>query len=273
MKKILPVLFLLSALITGCLGQKEVLKFVVIPSEDASLTKEDWKGVVEYLSDGLGRTVELVVASDYTSVIEAMKYGHANLARLSPAGYVQAIEEGAKVEPLVTAVKTSTGQPGYHSFLIARAGTDISDLNSLTFAFVDVGSTSGYIIPSIYLDKQGIEPKNVLLAGSHNAVILAVKNGSVDIGAVAENRFDVALQEGVIDEGELVIVWESDMIPNVPIVAQASLSASLKEKITALFIDMPEGIVESTRVGESGYVKASDADYDSVREVMEYEGE
>jgi len=186
-------------------------------------------------------------------------------------GYVMATKEGAEIEPIVVAVKESTGQAGYYGYLVTRAGVDITNLNDMTFAFVDVGSTSGYIVPSIYLEKQGIEPKEILLAGSHGAVILAVKNRTVDVGAIADNRFNIAIQEGVIVEDEFAIIWKSVLIPNVPIAVQSSLPKYLKDRLTELFLNMPEEIVEYTQVGETGYVKASDTDYDSVREIMRYE--
>jgi len=267
MRTSLILLVLLTIILTLVACRPDTFKFVVIPSEDAAQTREQWKAITDYLSDGLGQTVELVTVADYTSAVEAMKYGHADMARLSAAGYVMAIDEGVDVEPLVAGVKMETGLPGYYAMLIALTETDISDLGSLTFAFVDVGSTSGYILPSLYLEEIGVDPKP-LFTGSHNASILALLNGSVDVVAVASNRVETAIKEGVMGKGEFQIVWKSKLVPNVPIVVQADLPQSTKNRLTSLFIDMPEEIVLAAMTNESGYVEVDDETYDTVRQSM-----
>jgi len=272
MKRIVLLLLLLIVLFSGC-TKKDALVFVIIPSEDAAMARDQWSSMIEYLSDGMGQEIDLLVASDYTAVAEAMRYGHADIARFSPAGYVMAVEEGADIEPLVVAIKKETGLPGYYALLVALADTDTSDLNALTFGFVDVGSTSGYVAPSIYLQDAGITLKNEMFAGSHNAAILAVKNGSVDVAAVASNRVATALAEGVLSEGEIKTVWQSPLIPNCPIAVQSAMSQRDKDTLTALFLDMPKEIVLAIATNESGYVKANDATYDPIREIMRYKGE
>jgi phosphonate transport system substrate-binding protein len=249
----------------------EPLTLAVIPSDDPGTTKADWEPVIEYLEAGLGRQIELHIVPDYTAVVEAMKYGWVDVARMSAKGYVQAIEEGAKVEAVAKAIRASTGQPGYYGYIVARADRKIADLNGVSFAFVDVGSTSGYVVPSVHLEKEGMKLGEVFMAGSHPAVILAVKNGMVDAGATANSRFDAALAEGVIVEGELEILWQSPLIPNPPIVVQSSMNEALKEQVTRLFLDMPQELVESIKgLKEIGYVEATDSDYDPIREIERF---
>ncbi|GAI40184.1 unnamed protein product, partial [marine sediment metagenome] len=54
----------------------------------------------------------------------------------------------------------------------------------------------------------GIDPEkdfDASFAGSHSAVIEAVKAGQVDAGATCDNRIEDALEAGVIEEGEIFI--------------------------------------------------------------------
>ena len=269
MKKFLLVLALLSVLLVSCM-KKETLSFVVIPSEDAMLARSQWEPMMSYLGEGMGREVDLIVASDYAAVVEAMRYGHADIARLSPVGYVTAISEGAEIEPLVVGVKLETGLPGYYAYLVARAKTDVSDLSSLTFAFVDPSSTSGYVVPAIHLEEQGIEPADVLFAGSHQAAILAVQNGSVDVAAVASNRLETALSEGVIQDGELEIIWQSPLIPNCPVAVQSSMPDRDRARLKELLLNAPGDVILSTGINETYYVEASDEIYDPIREILQF---
>lgn len=239
---------------------------VVIPAEAELLTKEQFTPFVEYLSEEIGQAVELKTVADYTAVVEAMKYGHADIARFGPFSYVLATQE-ADVEAIVVAIKKKTGKPNYRALLIAREA--VTDFNGRTMAYTDVGSTSGYLIPATYIQTSSIELGEVFFAGSHGAVIEAVKNGTVDLGAVADNRYYIALEEGIITEGEIVIVWQSDLIPNSPVAVQKSMDAELKQRITEAFLSAPRELVEGLGIGEIGYVLASDNDYEVIRAVQE----
>lgn len=251
--------------------EPEPLVFVVLPAEESSLTKEQFAPLVEYLSDGLGTEVELMTVTDYTAVIEALKYGHADFARLSSGAYIQATEE-ADVEVLAVAVKKKTGKPDYTSLIITLADSDVTDLNGVSLAYVDVGSTSGYLVPSTYIIKGGIELGTEFFAGSHSAVIEAVRNGTVDAGCIADNRYYVAIEEGVITEDDFTILWQSDPIPNAPIVVQCAMDPELRERLLVLFLDASQELVEHLGIGEISYVVAIDSDYDSIREIFEVHG-
>lgn len=265
MKRITVLLIILLGLLTACRPEAKPLKYVIIPAEDAARSEEQFTPFIEYLSQAIEQEVELMLVADYTAVVEAMKYGHADVARFGPFSYVLATQE-ADVEAVAVAVKEKTGTPSYKSIIISTA--DIEDLNGKTFAYVDVASTSGYLAPATYFRRGGVELGEVFFAGSHGAVIEAVKNGTVDAGAIADNRYLTAIQEGVIAEGELHIVWESDPIPNSPVAVQKSMDGRLKERLVRALLNAPQDLVYSTGIGEIGFVKARDNDYDVVREMQ-----
>jgi len=241
------------------------LVMVVIPAEADLLTREQFAPLVDYIAGEIGQPVKLITVSDYAAVVEAMKYGHADIARFGPFSYVLATQE-ADVEAIVTAIKENTNAPNYYAYIIAREY--ITDFNGKTMAYADVGSTSGYLVPATYIQNAGIRLGEVFFAGGHGAVIEAVKNGTVDLGSVASNRYWVAIAEGVIIEDEIKVVWQSETIPNAPIAVQKSMETDLKRKVTNAFLSAPRDIVEMLNVGEIGYVVAKDSDYDPIREVQ-----
>lgn len=244
------------------------LIFVVIPAEEGSLTEEQYAPFLEYLTNSIGREVELKTVSDYNAVIEALKYGHADIGRPSTASYVLAKDEGVGIEVFAFAINGSTGKPSYQSYIIARTDRGITDLNGKTVAFADPGSTSGYLVPMVYFMEAGIETGKIFFAGSHSAVIEAVKNGTVDVGTVADKRLTIALKEGVITEGEVEILWQSDPIPNVPYVVRGDMDEKLKAAIKAAWLNAPLDVIEAQAINEIGYIEAKDSDLDPVREVQ-----
>lgn len=272
MKNWLLLALVLSAAILGaCRSPSKPLTMAIIPAEEAALSREQFGPLIDYLGKELGSEVKLLIVSDYTAVVEALKYGHTDIARIGPSGYALATKE-ADIEAIAVAIKKKTGKPSYHSLIVVRADRDIVDLNGKSFAYVDVGSTSGYLVPATYIAREEIELGEVFFAGSHSATIEAVKNGTVDAGAIADNRYYIALEEGVIGEGEFVIFWQSDPIFNAPVVVRKSMDAELKERVRSAFLAAPREIVEQTGIGEIGYVEVKDSDYDAIREIQEVLG-
>ena len=251
----------------------EVLRWVLIPAEEAALELELFKPIGEYLEKELGIPVKMTVCSDYTAVVQAIKFGHADMARFGPFNYVLATTQ-TEVEALVRGVKKSTGKDAYYSLIITQRYNDIQrleDLKGRTFAFVDPASCSGGLVPRTELLKAEINPdvdlKRTYDAGSHGAVIVAVRENKVDAGAVADNRFWDAIEKGVITESELVVIHRSKPICNSPIAIRKDLSQELKERIRKAFIDMPKDLALNYGCRTLGFVIAKDEDYDAIREI------
>src|SRR5256885_428551 len=80
----------------------------------------------------------------------------------------------------------------FHSLFITHAGSPIgalADLKGKQFAFGDVNSTSGHLMPEYFMRQQGVDPDVIARAiytGGHDATALAVANGKADAGALRE---------------------------------------------------------------------------------------
>lgn len=265
-------LLLIAIGLGACAKKEEPLKMALIPGAEALEEVERYKPIAEYLGEQIGKEVELIVCTDYTAVVTSLKVGDCDIARLGPFSYLLAVEE-AKAEIIVRGVKKSTGQDAYLGYIITRADSGIKtleDIKGKTFAFVGVASTSGYLIPQAMFKSAGIDPEKdfeTSFAGSHAAVIEAVKAGQVDAGATCDNRIEDALEAGVIEEGEIFIVAKTDPIPMSPEVVRSGMDPALKKKIQDAYLNMPSDLAEQAVGKLSGYVKAVDSDYDFLREV------
>lgn len=263
------VILLIVGVVQIARPRPDPLVFVVLPAEVEERTAEQFAPLVDYLSVGLGREVKLMTVADYAAVVVALEYGHADIARMSPGSYIGAVDDlGLEIDPIASGIKKETGESYYYSYIITKADSGITDLNGASFAFVSVGSTSGHLIPSVYILEEGIELGKVVYSESHPAVIEAVRNGTIDAGCIASNRWFAAIDAGIIDEDTFTILWQSDPIPNVPIVVQRSMDSDLKAKLTTLFLDAPLDIVESMGVNEMGYEPIADSDYDVLRAAL-----
>lgn len=258
----------------SCTEKEESLKMVIIPGEDVSIELKRMEPMVDYLAQEIGVPVEVVVTTDYSAAITSLKIGDCDMARLGPFSYILATTQ-TKCEPLVRAFKKKSMSDSYHSIIITRPDTGIQNLEDIrdrTFAFVDVASASGYLVPMAMFTNAGIDPEKdferVFFAGSHDAVWLAVKDGTVDAGATNDWRVNAAIDAGVLEQGELRIIATSDAIPHSPIVVRSDMDEELKKKIQDAWLNLPQELTEEAW-GVLKYVKTNDSDYDSLREVAE----
>ncbi|MBU4076345.1 MAG: phosphonate ABC transporter substrate-binding protein [Euryarchaeota archaeon] len=260
--------------------ENPVLKLGLIPAEDQVKMLKQFQPTVKYLEESTGMKVEAFVATDYTGVVEALKAGKIDVAYLGPFAYILAESQDPTIEPFAVGVRTSSGLTTYKSIIVAGKNSGIKSIADLkanakdiNFAFVDPASTSGHLMPKGYLLSQGIDPanfKNLMFAGGHDAVELAIKNGKVQAGADSDVTYGPMVEKGVISKEENIIIWTSDPIPGSPLVYKSTLPESTKEKIRNVFYKMHEAKNANEVLGGYGaiskYVPASKEDYQPVRQ-------
>ncbi|QOG12341.1 phosphonate ABC transporter substrate-binding protein [Arcobacter sp. FWKO B] len=248
---------------------KEIV-FGAIPVAGNSSMEEQFGPLAKYLQDTLGIKVTLKVTNDYTGIITGMAHNHIDFAYLGPNSYVTASQR-ANAEAVAMEVNDE-GVAGYHALIVARKDSGIKTLDDAkgkTWAFTDPQSTSGTLVPTVHFNKIGIDPQKyfsrVIYSGSHEASMLSVKAGRVD---VASNN-DLDFNRGIgrhWEADEFNIIWKSDLIPGSPIAVRGGLPTSLKMAIKGAFIayKVPEG----SSLKMSGYTHADDSTYNPTRELI-----
>jgi len=249
-----------------------VLRIGFIPAEDSRAMVRQSQDILDIVAKQTGLKVEAFVGSDYNGTIEALRNGHVDVALLGPFSYILATTQ-APVEAFAVTVIAKTMQPSYKSIIIARKDSPINSINDLkghTYAFVDPGSTSGYMVPAAAFNTAGITPekdfKQVMYSGGHDATIVAVGEGKVEAGSVADRIFERGCAKGLADCSKIKIVWESPAIWNDPVLYRKNMSEDLKKKIREAFYS-----VKNLPFGEMGTVARfdpiTDKDYDPLRDI------
>jgi phosphonate transport system substrate-binding protein len=245
------------------------LRVALLPDENASTIIQNAQPLKKYLEDTLKKEIELVVTTDYSSMIEAMRFNRIEVAYFGPLSYVLAKSKAPGIEPF--AVGVAKGSPTYKSVIITLADgslKSIADIKGKTMGFGDNASTSSHLIPRAYLARNGlIGEKDYKLAhlGTHDAVARAVETGKVDAGGLSQEIFKVLVAKGSIDGSKLKVLAESDPIPNYPMVMQGSLDAELKAQIKKAFLDLKDAAILKTFRAE-GFVQTTDQAYDILRD-------
>ena len=65
----------------------DTLRVALLPDENAATVIQDNEPLAAHLEETLGRDIDLIVTTDYSSMIEAMRFGRIDVAYFGPASY------------------------------------------------------------------------------------------------------------------------------------------------------------------------------------------
>ncbi|MEQ9560419.1 MAG: phosphate/phosphite/phosphonate ABC transporter substrate-binding protein [Rhodospirillales bacterium] len=248
----------------------DVLRVALLPDENAATLIQNAQPLKAYLADRLKKKIEIIVTTDYSSMIEAMRFGRIEVGYFGPFSYVLAKSKATGIEPF--AVGVEKGKPNYHSILIANAEGPVktlADVKGKPFAFGDQASTSSHLAPRTHLAKAGLIGNvdyKVVHLGKHDAVARAVAAGQVPAGALSEQIYRKLVTEKKIDENKLRKLALTVAIPNYPMTVQGYLKPELKAAIKDAFLDLKDPVIlKLFRV--DGLAPATDKDYDVLRDM------
>lgn len=262
-------------------SEKNPVKLFFIPSVDAKVIDDNSKVFKDFLEKNTPYKFSVSVPQSYVAVVEAFGTKRADVAAMNTFGYILANEK-YQAEAKLTVLRH--GSSTYQSQIIVRSDSKaktVADLKGKKVAFVDAASTSGYLLPLKKMKDENAEPSESMFAGKHDNVVSMVYQGQVDAGATF---YSPPNDEGIQDARRLVltqypdvekkvrILSLSDAIPNDPIVFRKDMPEEMKNVITEAFvkfIETPEGKDAFKKIyGVDAIKKATDADYDQVRNIL-----
>jgi phosphonate transport system substrate-binding protein len=273
---------LVTVLAGGCqsgrtISSEAVLRVAMIPSTDPGKIVRESQPLVNYLERETGSRVELVVPTNYAAVVEAIANDRVDIAYLGGFTFVQASRR-AGVRPLVQRERDQN----FHSVFITQPGSGINslaDLNGHSFAFGDVNSTSGHLMPAYYMRKAGIDPSalaKTLYTGGHDATALAVANAKVHAGAMDELVYATMMKTGKITPTQVKIFYTTPAFFDYVWAARKNLDQKMSNAFADALLKLDssnaEGKILLDLLNASRYVRADDASYDKLRQAARAEG-
>ncbi|KKB78241.1 phosphonate ABC transporter substrate-binding protein [Devosia soli] len=245
--------------------------------------------VAEPLKAATGATeVQFFPSPDYNGVIQGLLGGTIDIAIMGASSYAAIyLQDPEAVDPVLT-TQQEDGSTGYHTIMVARSDSGITDLASTKgkkLGFADPDSTSGYLIPSVALPADLGMPiaefySETGFGGGHENLVLGVLDGTWDVGTTfgsgqgdfsegyTSGNLRIMVDKGLLDMDDLVEVWQSPIIPNGPLMVSNKLPADIKEKVTAMFKALPETDFECfdafTAGGYTNFVDADQTMYQTI---------
>jgi phosphonate transport system substrate-binding protein len=253
------------------------LRISMIPATDPGKMLRDAQPFTDYLEKKTGAKITMTIPVNYAAVVEAMANDQVDIAHFGGFTFVQ-ISARAGALPLVQREQDQK----FHSLFITQPGSGINSLKDLaghTFAFGDVNSTSGHLMPEYYIRGAKVDPRVIekaLYTGGHDATALAVANKKVDAGALDENVFQTMMKTAKITDQQVKVFWTTPAFFDYVWAARKGLDAKTAETFAKALLDLDPKNPEHKKIldflNAAKYVRANDSDYARLRQAAKDAG-
>jgi phosphonate transport system substrate-binding protein len=224
------------------------LVFAYTPVEDPALYATQFRPLLEYLGQCVGRRVVYFQVTSNAAQVEAMRSGRLHIAGFSTGPTAFAVNLAGAVP---FAIK---GNPdafeSYRVVTLVRADSpfqSVADLKGKRVAHTSATSNSGNLAPRAFFPGLGLTPDadyRVVYSGGHDRSVMGVNAGDYDAAPVASDVFNRMVARGQVRRDNFRIIWESDPFPTSSFALSHDLKPELAERIRKCFFDyrFPESL-------------------------------
>lgn len=225
------------------------VNFSILSTESAQGLQTLWAPFIADMRKQTGLDVKPYFASNYTSLVEAMRFNQTQLGWFSNFSGLAAVRRGQG--EVFARTTDPSGVDGYFSVLIVNSQSALTldkvlkcD-RTLDFGVGDANSTSGTLAPVTYLfAPRGIRPTDcfkTVRAANHQANFAAVANNVLDVATNNTTGLRMNEERNPALRGKVRVIWTSPRLPEDPIVWRKDLDPSIKDKISKFFFSYGVG--------------------------------
>lgn len=237
----------LAVILAGCGNpqepEREEVVFSILSAESQASAEDDWAPFLADMSKALGRPVKAYYGSNYTALVEAMRFKQTDLGWFTNQSGLETVRR-ANAQVFARSVNP-TGVDGYEAVIIVKTGSGLTldrilacD-KTLNFGMGDPKSTSGTLAPMTYLfAPRKIDPATcfkTVRSANHETNLFSVAGGLLDAATnntasmerLALLKTDMARKT----LGNVEIVWRSPRIPEDPLVWRKDLDPKLRKQL------------------------------------------
>lgn len=237
------ILLLLFGVIsnTALSETQQSIRFGVLSIAPPARIFTKWQPFVDYMSEQLGRPVEIVVPRGFGKMKDTIARGEVDFFYINSRVFFKLKNEGKAFG--IAQMQNIEGKTTSRSELFVRKDSGINtvaDLKGKRIAFVSPMGAGGYMAPRASLYDQnlrsGKETEEVFTKNLSNS-IHGVLLGDYDAASMCGVNFD--LMKTKIETGELKVIDISNDYPENIIGGRPGLSSSLVENFQTVLLDMP----------------------------------
>lgn len=216
-------------------------------------------GTAEYLSDEVPDCTFEIMPLDYDEIFDAVSNDRVDFVLTDPFLYVE-LESTYGINRIATMKNSWDGNAytEYGGVIITRYDNDniseLRDLKGKSLMAVDEHSFGGFWIAVRTMEHNGIDYRKdfsyISFGKTHDAVIYAVKDGSVDAGVIRTDVLERLAAEGKINLSDFKVINQqqvdgfpfllsTELYPEWAFSKASSTSLELSEEVTVALLSMP----------------------------------
>ena len=233
-------------------------------------TKKAYTPLFAHLAHQLDVDFDLVATTDWAGMAVAMGSGQLDIAWMGPWGYI--IANNSTGCTALATVKYDD-KPIYHAIIVGKPDLKVAkfpdDTKGLSISFADIGSTSGWLIPTWYAKEVWkIDPKThwkYSEGATHAANEIAVQAAQVDMATDFDRNRNAMIASGKLKEDGTKILWTSDPLPNDAIAVPKGTPKEFVDRVqkilTSITTEQAKTLVPNRY---TGFVAATHASYAAI---------
>jgi phosphonate transport system substrate-binding protein len=275
------VALLLLVLGAAASAPAEDLTIGLIPEQNIFRQMKRYEPIADYIQERTGLEIRFTILSRYGNIIDSFTSEKMDGAFWGSFTGALAIQK-LGIEPIARPLWTD-GTSSYHGHVFVRKDSGIEDVRGMrgkTIAFVERATTAGYVYPMAYLREHGVRDLDsyfaeYYFAGSHDATILAVLDGKVDIGCAKNTIFSLVADQDPRVKDDLLTLAESPTVPSNGLGMRKDLDPETRSKLRNALLGMdaePAGQRALRRFGAIRFIPTTKSDYRPVFEIAERAG-
>jgi len=270
-------------LISFCAYATANHKIGVLAKRGVPKCMKKYGATAAYLTEKLG-TKFTIIPLKFVAIDPAIKSGKIDFLLANSAFFVE-MEKKYSISPIATLINSRKGKAldKFGGVIIVRNDSPIQTLAQIKgkkFMCVKYSSFGGGHMAWRLLIENGIDPKkdcaSFLEGKKHDNVVLAVKNGAVDVGTVRSDTLERMHDEGKININDFRIIHQvkddfpfvhsTVLYPEWPMAACANTDKGLAQKVAGALTGMSNDSVAAKSAKIVGWSKP--ADYTEVTECL-----
>jgi phosphonate transport system substrate-binding protein len=252
----------------------------ILPCSDVVMSFKKFHPLMKYLRQQTGFEIETAVPKDFEEFEWALKNSDIDFAFQDPHTYVK-LAALYNSDALIKAL-TRNGNTYQYGLIIAGKGSGIKtvrDLKGKTVMFGPKFSAAKWIAAKDVLHRRGISIETDLRAYLHGGccedIAFNVCLNAVDAGAVCDHFLEEhsgKLKDLGINVNQIRVIEKTGAVPTRVFAARKKLDPGVVAKINRALLRLDKNnpahaeILYPAELG--GFIKATDADYDSMRILM-----
>ena len=280
----------LTLLLAGCVGpaapsvaaEKTKVVLAITPTDNAAKLQDKATELEQYLEAETGYDFEIVIPLTYAGVVEALRFGHADLAFMGSwpaalaADHADARVELAEMREVVIG-DTEVVAPHYFSYYVVMKDspyTTLEDLRGKHIAYTSTTSSSGYLYPVASLVSKDLVPAaaagkeadpgaffgQVTFAGGYGQAWDALRMGNADVAVIAGdvkaslyhevlNGTRVVAEQGPIPSHAVVFAKdfngaEAENVKDALLGIEGDKKQLMRDLVSGIFVEFKETTTE-----------------------------